>query len=206
MDKRKMLLLIDCQYDFLEGGKLGVEGATQKMNDLVAHIEKNDYECAIFTCDWHPTNHCSFAENGGEWNTHCIQHTLGASIYQPLFDIVSSKIKNFKVLTKGDIPSKEEYSIMSNYLSSKELIRFIERSNVDEIDVCGIMSSFCVLNTVKDLANEKVFAGTNSSVKEVVLARKLNVQLDFIAEIDKHEALIDFCNKNVIKMTQNKAV
>ncbi len=37
--KQKMLLVIDPQYSFLDGGELGVDGSMKIMDDLKQHIE-----------------------------------------------------------------------------------------------------------------------------------------------------------------------
>lgn len=183
--KQKMLLIVDPQYDFLEGGKLGVNGATDTMNRLVEHIDKNEYDVVIITCDWHPHNHISFKT----WNPHCIQFTHGASIYEPLYDVISKKVNNFHVLTKGNFVNKEEYSIMDNYESSKKLIRFIETLNVSQIDVCGIASEYCVLESVQGLVEAKQ-------------TPKLNVLLSFIAKMESHDKLIEYCSKKAVRCVQ----
>lgn len=184
---KKILLAIDCQYDFLEGGSLGVNGATEKMNKLVSHIENNEYDFIVFTVDWHPINHCSFVENGGVWPSHCVQHTHGAAIYQPLINSAIGKTKStIKILTKGDVPSKEEYSIMGNYHSSKQLIRLINDENIEQIDVVGIANEYCVKNTVEDLV-------------KCNLKDKLNVLFDFIAAINDENVLKNYVSENGLK-------
>ncbi len=148
---KKLLLIVDAQYDFIEGGSLPVNGATEKMNGLVEHIANEKYDAIVFTADWHPTNHMSFVANGGMWPQHCVQHTHGAAIYQPLFDIANEKCGNVIVLEKGNISTKEEYSLMDNYFSSKEFLRFASNMKVDEVNVCGIAGDICVANTIKGL-------------------------------------------------------
>lgn len=183
----KMLLIVDPQYDFLEGGSLGVNGATEKMDKLTEHIEQNEYDIIVFTCDWHPINHSSFKTNGnGTWPVHCVQHTHGAAIYQPLFNAAINNCKNVRVLTKGDIPSTEEYSIMANYLSGKAFLRYVAANGIKEINVCGIANEFCVKNTVKDIVE--------SGLKD-----KLNVMFDFIAAINDESVLKNYVAENALK-------
>lgn len=186
MEKKtnKMLLIIDPQYDFIEGGKLAVEGGTKALDNVVERIEKEGYDFAIITCDWHPNNHISFKE----WNPHCIQFTHGASIYEPLMIAVDKNIKNFKVLTKGNLTNKEEYSIMDNYESSKQVLRHIDLLNVSQIDICGIASEYCVLESLKGLYDSKI-----------VPTSKLNVLLDCVGKISTHEPLISYCKEKGIK-------
>lgn len=182
---KKILLAIDCQYDFLEGGSLGVNGATEKMNNLAKHIENSEYDMVVFTADWHPSNHSSFVENGGQWPKHCVQHTHGASIYQPLLEIIDKKNIPYRVLTKGDVANKEEYSVMENYHSSMSFLRIAE--NVGQIDVVGIANEYCCLNTVRDL------------VEKCGLKDKLNVLFDFIAAINDENVLKNYVSENALK-------
>ena len=149
---KKILLLIDCQYDFLDGGKLGVSGSTDKMHILTDYVRNhgNDYTMIVATADWHPFTHCSFKENGGMWPTHCVQHSLGAAIFEPLLIAINESANHFEVLTKGCDEDHEEYSIFKNMTSCDELIKLVERLDIEEIDVCGIALSYCVADTIKD--------------------------------------------------------
>lgn len=186
---KKLLLIIDPQYSFLECGELPVKGATDKMDLLAEYVKTNseDFDAIVMTVDHHPINHCSFTCNGGMWPTHCVQHSIGAAIYDPLLKNAYNTKKKVFTLTKGDINTVEEYSIMDNHHSSKELLRIIEKEGIEEINVCGIMSRFCVLESIKGLVK--------SGHKD-----KINVLLDFIAHDDNNEELIAYSNENGIKI------
>ena len=148
----KMLLCIDCQYDFLDGGKLGVEGSTGKMDKLCEYINENKdaYDIIVCTVDFHPITHCSFISNGGKWPEHCLQHTVGAAVYDPLIEAIKSTNIPFTILTKGNDSSKEEYSIFKNEESCEVIDDLIEMFKINEIDVVGIAYNYCVADTVKD--------------------------------------------------------
>lgn len=184
---KKILLIIDPQYSFLDNGELPVNGSKYQMDCLSEFIlEKGkEYSSIIITVDNHPINHCSFKHNGGMWPTHCVQHSVGASIYDPIF-VNSNNVNNrVFVLTKGEDCKKEEYSIMDNKESSNFINKLIENEEIDEIDVCGIMSRFCVLESIKGLVG--------CGHKE-----KINVLLDYIAHDDNNEELIKYCQKENI--------
>lgn len=185
----KILLIIDAQYDFINGS-LAVNGAEDKMIKLAEYIksEGKNYDCIIMTADWHPSNHCSFIEYNGEWPKHCVQYTAGAAIYQPIIDAIDNSKCNSIVLEKGTTSNKEEYSVMDNYFSSKSLIRLIDSYSVEQIDVCGIANEYCVFNTVKDL-NEKYNLGS-----------KLNILINFVAAIKDESVLINYANNNNLKI------
>ena len=150
---RKLLLCIDCQYDFMDGGKLGVNGATKTMDNLVDYINRNkgNYDFVVCTVDFHPVNHCSFLNNVGVWPEHCLQFSKGAAIYEPLLNAV--KGNNTIILTKGTNPNKEEYSIFKNEESCAKLKDLVLSNNIQEIDVVGIAYNYCVADTVKDGVN-----------------------------------------------------
>lgn len=142
----KVLLLIDCQYGFIEGGNLAVEGSQEKMNKLTNYIIENggSYDKIFLTADWHPTTHCSFKENGGIWPSHCVQFTHDAAIYQPIIDALNTIKADYTVLTKGVDEDHEEYSVFKNQKSSAKLTKICDVIGVDEIDFCGIAFDYCV--------------------------------------------------------------
>lgn len=183
---KKLLLIVDAQYDFLEGGSLPVNGSTEKMNKLVEHIEKNNYDIVVFTADWHPHSHCSFTDNGGQWPMHCVQHTHGASIFQPLLNSAFATSKEVKILTKGDITKKEEYSLMDNFHSSKSFLRLVNRNNIDQIDACGIAGDICLANTISGLI-------------KCGLKDKLNVLTEFSPSLDDGTVLRNLVSENGLK-------
>ena len=123
------------------------------------------------TADFHPYEHASFKDNGGLWPVHCVQHTHGASIYQPVFEAVKNLSPEAQVLTKGEDIAVDEYSIMANKISAKKLLDIIEENGIQEIYVAGLCGDYCVGNSIKDL----VEAGHGDKIR--VLTR-------FIGNID----------------------
>lgn len=148
----KMLLEIDQEEDFLDGGKLGVNGARKIADSHVEYVAQNGgkYALIVATVDFHSPDHCSFKENGGQWPAHCIQHSVGAAIYEPLLMTIHKKSVFFEILTKGTDDNHEEYSIFKNEKSCAKLIELVKKFNIEEIDVAGIALNYCVLDTVKD--------------------------------------------------------
>lgn len=154
MVEKKLLLIIDPQIDFISGS-LAVEGATDSMVELSKYVatHANDYLMIAITQDWHPTDHCSFKEQGGIWPSHCVAKTEGSEIFQPILDAITLPTT---FLHKGDVKDKEEYSVMDNEKSSKILIDIINILHPKEIDVCGIALDYCVLESVKGLMKNGV--------------------------------------------------
>ncbi len=187
MKTNNVLMIIDPQYDFITGS-LKCKGAISKMTDLAYYIRENGkkYDSIVITLDWHPIDHCSFIENGGEWPMHCVAYTKGASVYQ---DIINRLPKDKKIyfLTKGDMHNVEEYSIMKNLASYSLLTSFILNKENTTIDICGIAGDVCVLNTVKDLVE--------NGFKD-----KITVLKDFIASVVTDEPLLNYANENDINV------
>ncbi len=74
------LLVIDVQRDFLPGGSLAVQDGGAVIAPLNAYLAAfaARHLPLFLTRDWHPTEHCSFHEQGGRWPPHCIQGSVGA--------------------------------------------------------------------------------------------------------------------------------
>lgn len=182
---KKLLLLVDVQYDFINGS-LAVEGAPEVMDALANYIDaqpKGLFDTIVMTVDFHPYEHSSFRDNGGLWPVHCVQHTHGASIYQPVFEAVKKQSPEAQVLTKGDDIAVDEYSIMANEKSAKKLLDLIEGNDIQEIYVAGLCGDYCVGNSIKDL----VEAGHGDKIR--VLTR-------FIGNIDDGTTLRNIIVEN----------
>ena len=150
MDKKTLLLIIDPQYDFIEGGKLAVNGGKAALDRLVEYLKGHhkEYGAIIITTDWHPITHCSFKDNGGIWPTHCVQFSTGAAIYQPILDVLDETKTDYTVLTKGCNEDHEEYSIFKNDKSRKVLEALAD--NTAEVHYCALALDYCVKDSLLD--------------------------------------------------------
>lgn len=157
----KVLMIIDAQYGFIEGGNLGVEGARDKMNGLVDFIKEhhNEYDNIYLSADWHLPTHCSFKDNGGIWPPHCVQFSHDAAIYQPILDALNEAKVDYHVLTKGCDEDHEEYSVFKNEMSNAFLKAILNVKDIDTVDFAGIALNYCVLDSIKD--GKKVFTNAH---------------------------------------------
>ena len=153
----KVLMIIDAQYGFIEGGNLGVEGARDKMNGLVDFIKEhhNEYDNIYLSADWHLPTHCSFKDNGGIWPPHCVQFSHDAAIYQPILDALNAANVDYHVLTKGCDEDHEEYSVFKNEISNAYLQAIANVKDIDTVDFVGIAYDYCVKDSALD--SKKVF-------------------------------------------------
>lgn len=188
---KKALLIIDPQVDFITG-TLAVPDAVTKMHNLRRRLEYGNYNWIIVTLDWHPKTHCSFKENGGEWPTHCVGFSEGSIPYPPLYNKIIEKEANSIIVMKGEDPEKEEYGAFKkeNLSPSGEEIINILQNQIDKIEVAGIMSEYCVKETIKNLTEDY------DGIKE-----KLNVLLPCIATMDNNLTLLSYLKEKGIKYT-----
>lgn len=145
----KAILIVDPQRDFIDG-TLPVPGAAGAMNNLANYIAKNNglYALKIITGDNHPSTHCSFRENGGQWPRHCVVGTNGAEIWHPLAEALNATQGENVFLAKGEKSHQEEYSIFAPHEAN--IAALLAKYHIGSLDICGIAGDVCVLNTLKD--------------------------------------------------------
>lgn len=110
---------------------------------IVPNIVKeaySGYDLIVATRDFHPQNHMSFDNVGGEWPTHCVAGSEGAQLL-PEIDMVADII-----VSKGTDPTKEAYSGFQGTL----LGDIINASEVKDLVIVGVATDFCVINTAFD--------------------------------------------------------
>ena len=144
---KRILVVVDVQKDFYHpDGELYVKGAEvlpSKIAEVIPYFDD-----VVFTVDFHPQIHCSFAHNGGNWPTHCVAFTEGASLpteFIPfLKDIHDDRCYN--VVAKGMDPEKEEYGADANAIMNAH----DENPEECEFVFCGIAGDYCVKETINN--------------------------------------------------------
>lgn len=140
---KQALIIVDLQNDFCPGGSLPVPEGDQivsVVNNLIK--EFSGAVLPIFaTRDWHPTNHCSFREQGGPWPPHCVKNTRGAEFHPDL-----NLPKETIIISKAITTDKDAYSGFER----TNLEPLLKRSGVDKLVVCGLATDYCVKATVLD--------------------------------------------------------
>ena len=122
------LIVIDVQNDFCPGGALAVDGG----DEIVPGINRliRDFPIRVFTQDWHPAGHSSFASShpgkaplemvdmdyGPQvlWPDHCVQGTDGAAFHEDLMTDPADLI-----LRKGFRPEIDSYSAFSRTITAR---------------------------------------------------------------------------------------
>jgi nicotinamidase/pyrazinamidase len=155
------LLIVDVQNDFMPGGALAVARGDEVVpivNRLAA-----DFEHVVFTQDWHPREHVSFAANHagrkpfetlalpyGEqvlWPVHCVQGSAGAALHADL-QVPHARI----VIRKGYRRDIDSYSafVEADRKTTTGLAGYLRESGVKRVWCCGLATDYCVAWTALD--------------------------------------------------------
>ncbi len=143
---RDILIVVDVQKDFCEGGTLEVpESNSEFIKNLNNTIKKAEDKnlLIIYTQDWHPENHYSFKKNGGQWPIHCVNNTDGAKLHKDLH-IANNAIyvkTGFEIGLEGYSPYEDP--ILSRYIDTIE----------GKVYVVGLALEYCVKATCLDTYN-----------------------------------------------------
>ena len=151
----RALIVVDVQNDFCEGGSLAVSGGAQVASDigeLLHHWSRRDdqapaYDVVVASKDHHvdPGRHWSqepdFVES---WPVHCRVGTDGEAFHPNLdpqpFDAI---------FLKGS--HEAAYSAFEGRtVDGDGLAEWLRAHRVDEVDVCGIATDYCVRATALD--------------------------------------------------------
>jgi nicotinamidase/pyrazinamidase len=142
MNKRA-LVIVDFQNDFC-GGSLGVghDKWTPACEYIHDWVKANSPDKIVFTQDWHPANHCSFKNHGGQWPVHCVANTSGAQIEHSMDDLMTA-VPNTIFFHKGMNPDGEQYAA-----------ELYDMETYKDIYVMGLCWDYCVNSTARYLATQ----------------------------------------------------
>ncbi|KEG19233.1 bifunctional nicotinamidase/pyrazinamidase [Bartonella bacilliformis] len=153
--KKKALIVVDVQNDFLPGGTLAVlQGNTilPTINDLITRFDH-----VILTQDWHPKGHLSFASSHPDkspydminvdygpqilWPDHCVQGTKGADFHQSL-NIDKAQL----IIRKGHNRKIDSYSAFfeNDQKTPTGLQNYLKEHSFTKLIMCGLATDFCV--------------------------------------------------------------
>ena len=157
----RALVVVDVQNDFCPGGSLAVH----RGDEVVPYINRirDDFPLVVFTQDWHPPGHKSFASSnpgteigqlidvpGGKqvmWPDHCVQGTPGADFHRDL-----RRNPDDPVFHKGQLPGVDSYSgfLDNDRRNETGLQAFLKEKAVETVDIVGLATDYCVKFTVLD--------------------------------------------------------
>jgi nicotinamidase/pyrazinamidase len=141
------VIAVDVQIDFCPGGALPIERGDEVVPVLNEWMRAADAKGlpVVATRDWHPAQHLSFKEFGGEWPPHCVQDSTGARFHPDL------KLPPTTILvTKGVRFDRDQYSAFDQTGLAEEL----RRRGVRRVWIGGLAQDVCVRATALDALRE----------------------------------------------------
>jgi nicotinamidase/pyrazinamidase len=155
----RALIVVDVQNDFCEGGSLAVEGGARVASDigeLLHHWTRGDdqapaYDVVVASKDHHidPGHHWSdHPDFVDSWPVHCEVGTDGEAFHPNLdpqpFDAI---------FLKGDHDAA--YSAFEGRtVDGDALVDWLRAKEVEQVDICGIATDYCVRLTALDARKE----------------------------------------------------
>ncbi len=191
------LIVVDVQNDFVSGSLLVPNAA--EIVPVVNRI-REAFATVVFTKDWHPANHGSFAVNhlGKQvleqidlnglpqtlWPPHCIQGEPGAEL------VAGLNSERAYLFVKGTDPGIDSYSgfFDNGHRKATGLGEFLKTNGVTDVYVCGLATDYCV----KATAIDAVQLGFNTYLIEDA-SRGVNIQPDDVANAIKEMQAAGVC-------------
>lgn len=155
------LIVIDVQNDFCPGGALAVTGGDEIIPEINRMVR--EFPVRVFTQDWHPAGHSSFASShegkatfevtempyGTQvlWPDHCIQGTDGAAFHEALETDPADLI-----IRKGFRPGIDSYSAFfeNDRKTPTGLEGYLRTRGVSKLTMVGLATDFCVAYSAID--------------------------------------------------------
>ena len=147
----RALLIVDVQNDFCEGGSLAVAGGAATAAAITGYLagHSGQYAQVIASRDYHidPGSHFSdHPDFAASWPPHCVAGTPGAE-FHPQFD--ADRVE--AVFSKGAYAAA--YSAFEGAdTAGVPLADWLRAHRIDELDVAGIATDYCVHASAMDAA------------------------------------------------------
>ncbi len=152
MSTARALIVVDVQRDFCEGGSLAVAGGAA-VAARIADLLNGDhsYDHVVATRDHHidPGNHfAATPDYVDSWPPHCEDGTPGVEFHDAL------TFRDF-----GAVFDKGEYAAAYSGFEGTSadgtgLADWLRAHDVEQVDVCGIATDYCVRATALDAADQ----------------------------------------------------
>lgn len=147
----RALIVVDVQNDFCEGGSLAVAGGSQLARSVSEYLRTDHgYAHVVATKDHHidPGEHFSDQPDFvTSWPRHCVVGTDGVEFHENLDPTPIEA-----VFTKGEYEAAYSGFEGAHHETGETLLGWLRAHDVDEVDVVGIATDYCVLATARDAA------------------------------------------------------
>jgi len=143
------LVIVDVQNDFCPGGTLPVancEPVIPTLNRWIDAAERGGAKI-VASRDWHPPEHCSFHQQGGEWPPHCIQGSEGAQ-FHPALRLPADAL----IVSKGPELERDSYSVFEEAVDREghDVVKQLKQEGIRRLWIGGLALDVCVRATTLD--------------------------------------------------------
>ena len=165
----KALIIVDVQNDFCAGGTLATERGAEVASLISEYVEDHhhEYDVIIASQDWHIDPGAHFSDTPDyidSWPKHCVANTRGAELHENLdTDYIEAYFRKGRyeaaysafeaLLAPEDAVMTGEHKPGENLDESgpqTPLADWLDEQEVQDVDIVGIASDYCVLATAKD--------------------------------------------------------
>ena len=186
MKKKKILVIVDMQNDFVTGSLANKE-AENVVPRIVEKLQKHgkEYSSILVTLDTHNKNYLGTFEGKNLPVEHCVKGTEGHKIVQDIFDVLQQLKKDkvfVKMFQKGTFVSNK----LATYLS-------VTTDNNCEIEIIGVCTDICVVSNAL-------------SIRATLPSTVISVDASCCAgtSVKAHEAALKVMNSCQVKITNRR--
>lgn len=148
----RALIIVDVQNDFCEGGSLAVEGGAAVARAISERLAgSHGFDHVVATQDFHidPGDHFSETPDyRASWPRHCVAESPGAQFHPDLDTTAVEAVfrkGHYAAAYSGFEGADDSQTSLGDWLRSR---------GVDEVDIVGIATDYCVRATAADAAKK----------------------------------------------------
>jgi nicotinamidase/pyrazinamidase len=145
----RALIIVDVQNDFCEGGSLAVAGGAAVARGITSLLAKPDhgYDHVVATKDFHIDPGGHFADEpdyAKSWPVHCVAGSAGSQFHPELdtAQIEATFRKGAHAAAYSGFEGADD--------DGTPLAAWLRARDVDQVDVVGIATDYCVRSTAAD--------------------------------------------------------
>jgi nicotinamidase/pyrazinamidase len=189
----RALLIVDVQNDFCEGGSLAVAGGAATAAAISRYLaaEGRTYATVVASRDYHVDPGDHFSDHPDfirSWPPHCVAGSPGA-LFHPALDTTQVRA----VFSKGR--NSAAYSAFEGFDDNGTALgSWLRDAGVDELDVVGIATDYCVRASALDATAAfatRVLLGLTAGVDPTTTREALSHMRAAGAELVGEPALVD---------------
>lgn len=137
---KKILVLIDCQKDFIDGSLANPE-AQKKVKNIVKKVDEFDGDAIIYTLDTHEEDYLETKEGKLLPVEHCIEREDGWNLNDDIANAITRAVKRDIIV---DVVKKPTFG---SFQLPLEIKRIVGEEEFD-VEFVGFCTDICVISNV----------------------------------------------------------